>query len=740
MRIGRLSFLTFALALPNAATLAQNGPSASSASSADASGIEEIVVTAQRRSEPLQDVPISVSASSAARLSSVGVTTTQDLELVTPGLNVPQVAGFTQPHIRGVGSSTNGPGLEQPIATYIDGVYLAAASGALLTLNNVDRIEILKGPQGTLFGRNATGGLIQMVTKDPQFNFSGAADLGYANYQDETADLYVTGPLAKAVAVDLSVRYERQNEAWGTNVGTGSPIGQLDHDFAGRTKFLIEPTPDSQIRIALDYEDRTSSQGVQHLDLQYPGTFNNPFFGGPYPMGSTYDINQSFNPINKLSAGGASVQFNQDFGPLTLESITAYRSTRYTFSLDIDLTPAPLTSIAAASYDQQFTQEFQLSSSKNHKLTWVTGVYFYHALDQYKPLIVGFGPTVISPVPNVPTSIVIDDGEISNSVAGYAQGTYEIAADTRLTTGVRYTYEKKELDGNTAFLIDGANAGNTNIPAPGLGIAPSNEFKKFTYRVALDHKFSSDILGYVSYNTGFKSGGYNLAVPSNAPYAPETIGAAEVGLKTEFLNRHLRINGAAYHYNYDNIQVGRYVDSNEAIYNGATAKLYGADFDIEAVLPGGFSVFGGFAYTHATFSDFPNADFFGPVGACVPAPGGTCTGSANGKRLPFSPDSTVNVGVNYKVPLAGGHLEWSAVYYRTAKFYAAPDNIGYQPAYDLVNASVGWTDQSDRHSVKLWGKNLGNTVYAVSLLEAGQGLVDALGAPRTYGITVGTKF
>jgi iron complex outermembrane receptor protein len=740
MKISLVSLAIVAYGLQSAAALAQSGSGATSAPSADASAIEEIVVTAQRRSEPLQDVPISVSAASAARLASEGVTTTQDLELVTPGLSVPQVAGFTQPHIRGVGSSTNGPGLEQPVATYIDGVYLAAAPGALLTLNNVDRIEILEGPQGTLFGRNATGGLIQVVTKDPQFDFSSAANLSYANYQDETADLYLTGPLAPAVAADVSLRYEHQNEAWGTNLGTGSPIGQLNHDFAGRTKFLIEPTPDTQIRVALDYEDRTSSQGVQHLDQQYPGTFDNAFFGGPYPMGSTYDINQSFNPIDKLSAGGASVQFNQDFGSLTFESITAYRTTRYTFSLDLDLTPAPLTSLAAISYDQQFTQEFQLSSTKNEQFTWVTGVYFYHALDQYKPLVIGFGPTVISPVPNVPTSIVIDDGEMSNSVAGYAQGTYEIAADTHLTAGVRYTYEKKELDGNTAFLIDGVNAGNTNIPAPGSGIAPTDEFKKFTYRVALDHKFTPDVLGYVSYNTGFKSGGYNLAVPSNAPYAPETIGAAEVGLKTEFLNHRLRINGAAYHYNYDNIQVGRYVDSNEAIYNGASAKIYGADFDVEAVLPGGFSVFGGFAYTHATFSDFPNADYFGPVGGCVPAPGGTCSGSANGKRLPFSPDSTVNVGANYKVPLAGGNMEWSAVYYRTAKFYAAPDNIGYQSSYDLINASVAWVDQSGRFSVKLWGKNLGNTVYAVSLLEAGQGLVEALGAPRTYGVTVGTKF
>src|ERR1700730_843373 len=256
-RIAPVGFLGIAVVLVGAAQ-AQASTPAAGPGGADGTGqtappvseIAEIVVTAQRRSEPLQSVPVSVTAATGAQLQSVGITTTQDLNLVTPGLTVPQVAGYTQPHIRGVGSSTNGPGLEQPIATYIDGVYLAAAPGALLTLNNVARIEILKGPQGTLFGRNATGGLIQVVTKDPQFNFSGAADLGYANYQDETADLYLTVPLASAVAADVSVRYEHKNAAWGTNLGTGSPIGQLNHDFAGRTKLLIETTPDRQIRIA----------------------------------------------------------------------------------------------------------------------------------------------------------------------------------------------------------------------------------------------------------------------------------------------------------------------------------------------------------------------------------------------------------------------------------------------------------------------------------------------------------
>jgi len=173
-------------------------------------GLEEIVVTAQRRSERLQDVPIAVSAASAARLDAVNIQSSQDLVLITPGLTIPQTSGYTQPHIRGVGTSANGPGIENPVATYIDGVYIASAPGSLLTLNNIDRIEVLKGPQGTLFGRNSTGGLIQVITKDPNETPSLAANVGYGNYQDVTTDLYATAGLGRNLAADVALRYEHQ--------------------------------------------------------------------------------------------------------------------------------------------------------------------------------------------------------------------------------------------------------------------------------------------------------------------------------------------------------------------------------------------------------------------------------------------------------------------------------------------------------------------------------------------------
>jgi iron complex outermembrane receptor protein len=746
-RIAPVGFLGIAVVLVGAVQTEAATPAAG-AGDADGTGqtaapvneISEIVVTAQRRSEPLQSVPVSVTAATGAQLQSVGISTTQDLNLVTPGLTVPQVAGYTQPHIRGVGSSTNGPGLEQPVATYIDGVYLGFAPASLLTLNNIDRVEVLKGPQGTLFGRNATGGLIQVVTKDPSQSFSGAANATYANYQDTVGDLYVTGGLTRALAADAAVRYEHQNEAWGTNLATGSPIGQLNHDFAGRTKFLLQASDSTTIRLALDYEDKVSSRDVQHLGRQYPGTFDNPFFGGPYPMGGPFDINNNINPANTLQSGGAAVQINQDFAHFSLQSISAYRTSRANLLLDTDATPADILEIAGIASNEQFTQELQLASSSPGPLNWVSGLYYYHAIDQWEPLDINFGPSIVSPVAGVPVTIDERDGEHTNSIAAYAQGAYRIFSDTHLTVGARFTHEKRNIEGNFAFIVAGTPVATTPIPPPNSGIPASLDFNRLTYRIALDHQFTPVVLGYISYNTGFKSGGYNLAVPSNPPYSPETIGAAEVGLKTEFFDRRLRVNGAAYDYSYKNIQVGRYVDGNESIYNGASAKIYGADLDAEAILFGGFSITGGFSYTHARFDSFPLADYVVPVNGCVPPPGGVCPAPADGKHLPFAPTATLNIGGDYKLTSALGSFELNVTYYRSDRFFAAPDNVAYQPSYDLVNASATWSDTTDRYLVKLWGKNLGKTIYATSLIEAGQGEEVSLGAPRTYGVTVGVKF
>ena len=423
-----------------------------------------------------------------------------------------------------------------------------------------------------------------------------------------------------------------------------------------------------------------------------------------------------------------------------LQGITAYRDMKYDFSLDFDEIPTNVITAFGHDHDKQFSQELQISAKNPGRLKWVAGIYYFYNDAGYAPSDIVFGPTIAAPVPGLPAEILTTDSQRTNAVAGYGQATYKLFDATNLTLGGRYSYEHKRLSGSQNILINGRSVGITPIPAPDSGVPDSTSFRNFSYRVAIDHKFSQDVMGYLSYNTGFKAGGFNLGVPTNLPYKPEKIYAVEGGLKSEFFDRHLRVNVAGYHYSYTNIQVGRFTSVVETIVNGARAEVYGSDLDIEAVIFKGLSLTAGAAYNHATFSSFPNADFIVPVGGCVPAPGGICPGDASGKRLPFAPTFTYNAGVSYKVQTGIGGFATDVNYYHTSKYFSNPDNVGFQAPYELLGASVTWTSPDDHLSIRLFGRNLTKQVYTTSLSEAVQGLTDAVGAPRTYGLTAGFKF
>ena len=719
---------------PVSATTSPGAPTASSSGE-----VEEIVVTAQRRSESLQSVPVAVTALSAATLENAGIANTTDLARVTPGLTTPDNAGFAIPHLRGIGTTGNAAGIENAVATYIDGVYISAAPSSLLSLNNVDRIEVLKGPQGTLFGRNATGGLIQVITKDPKQAPSGAFNVSYGNYDDATFDLYATRGLTDNLAADVSLRYEHQGVGFGTNLDTGYDTMRLDRDFAGRVKLLFTPTPQTRIHLSLDYEDSKSSLSSQHLGSDYAGVFNSGPFGAAFrPLPSPYDIDQNIDPSDAFRGGGITLQVNQDVGPVSFQSITAYRRSFYFVPFDADFTSANFEGLNISQGDNQFSQEFQLSSRNPGRLKWVAGVFYFQANDSNRPFDITIQPSPLAPVPGTSDNIEISDAEGTMALAGYGQATYEIFKGTNFTFGARYSYEHKTFGGTQTFAINGTVVSDTGVPTPGIPFHAS--FNKPTYRVALDHQFGRHILGYVSYNTGFRSGGFNVDLASNPPYKAETITAYEVGLKNELLDRRLRLNVAAFHYDYDNIQVSRYVNSQEEILNGSSAELYGVDMDGELVVGYGLSLTGGLAYLHDRFTSFPNAPFITAVNGCTPAVGGVCEGSAAGNELPFAPTTTVNVGLTYKKRFDFGLITFAGDYFRSSGFYAAPDNALRQPAYDLGDASLTWTERGGKFSVKVYGKNLGSTVFATDLVENEQGPTRQFGAPRTYGLTLGARF
>jgi len=265
--------------------------------------------------------------------------------------------------------------------------------------------------------------------------------------------------------------------------------------------------------------------------------------------------------------------------------------------------------------------------------------------------------------------------------------------------------------------------------------------KRPTYRLSLDHQFNDDIMAYASFNTGFKSGGFNVGVPSDPAYKPEVLKAYELGLKTRFLDNRIRLNTAAFYYDYKDIQVGHFVLGQLGYYNGAAAKLYGLDSDIEALVAPGLSLTAGVSLIHDYFSDFPKAVTYTPVP--VFGPGGPTlltSASATGHNLPITPSETFNVGIDYRHQVATGVGNLDVTYAHNGGYAFAPDNILRQSAFNTVNASLAWSTANDWLTISLWGKNLTNNFVANVVLTAAPGSLAAYLPPRTYGILIGTKF
>ena len=534
------------------ALLAQTG-GAITASTEPSDSLTEVVVTAQRRFERLQDVPLTVTAVSGETLAAAGVTNIQDLNLVVPGLSVNNEVGFAITHLRGVGSTAIGPGIENPVAVYVDGVYYASAQSSLFDFLNVDNVEVLKGPQGTLFGRNATGGLIQITTAEPTQATRVDVDLGLANYQTGKADLYVAGGMTTDLAADIAVQVGGAGEGYGRNFYNGAEVYRNDLAFDSRSKWVWTPSDATKITAAFDFSKTHDSEAPQPV---VPGASNLPVLAAyPATNGSVYNISQNEQPLNKNQSGGASVRFDQQLAVFNLMDIVAFRRADSQTNFDLDNTPISTQNIFAHSDDNQFSEELQLSSRTSSANRWTAGFYYFHSGGQYDPATAEFGQLFFYPAPPTvyPFATLVTMGDqTATSYAGYGQATFPLGADTSLTTGIRYTDETHSLRGSIAFFDPSeASIAPLNATYPSV----SDTFKAPTYRIALDHHITSDFLIYASWNTGFKSGGFNTQFYTDGPFQPEKLFAYEVGAKSEFLNRKVRVNVAAFHDKYKNIQV-----------------------------------------------------------------------------------------------------------------------------------------------------------------------------------------
>ncbi|HKX78858.1 MAG TPA: TonB-dependent receptor [Novosphingobium sp.] len=685
----------------------------------------DIIVTAQKRAENVQDVPIAITAVTSAQLGAAGVASTSDLTMVAPSLNVGSNAGYFLPRLRGVGNPTFGPGIENAVATFVDGVYVAAVPGTLLSLNSVERVEILKGPQGTLFGRNATGGVINVISKEPKAGFSGNADVSYANYDTWTGNFYVTGG-SDRFAADLAVRASTQGDGYGKLLPGRQDVNKVDSDIAARASFVFKPGDRTTIHFAADYADRRGDvPSFRHSSDELP-LFGPPTSGGPW------DTNNSFRShVDLKNSYGLTLRLNQDLGNVDFVSITGYRNVKFDLNFDYDLTPTPALNFTGNLNDKSFSQEFQFLSNNDSPLRWVAGLYYFWDKAGWFSEIVQAGPAIQPPF--FTTNVITNSSQKTRSFAAFGQATYDFGQGTSLTLGLRYTDDHRSVKGDTSAIVLGG------IP---IGVIQAGDarktFRKLTWRASLDHQFSRDIMAYASYNRGFKSGGFNATLLTDPPYDPEVLDAYEVGLKSELFDRRLRMNLAAFYYNYSNIQVRYFPPTGQiGVKNGASAKIYGLELDATALLTKRFRITGGLTWLDPHFGRFPNADSFVPTGV-----GGNAQikVDATGNQIPFASKFTATLGGQYRAPLLGGELTADVNALYNSGFFTEVDEQRRQGSYVLVNASIGWAAPDEAYSVSIWGKNLTNEAVLLSKDGAVHATAVSYQPPRTYGVTLGIKF
>ncbi len=722
-----ISALALAAAAANAQQAPQSGQSNSSDGSNASSGgvLSEIVVTAQKRSEHVEDVPIAITSVSGDTLARAGVNASSQLPQLVPALRIDYAGAFAQPTIRGIGSAAAGNGLSANVATYIDGFYVPSTLSNDFQLLGVTNVSVLKGPQGTLFGRNATGGAILVTTRDPSFQPTGELTASYGRFNHVTVNGYGSTGLTDKLAIDVSAIYER-GDGYVRNVVYNDPDWLAFRKVVARSKLLFQPDDDT--RITLTY---------QHTDVSDPtpqsGTLYNGAGLAAVIPGATVAVgprvsSEDARPAFTLKVDGAYLKMDRDVGFANLISYSQLRYQSVNERADEDRSDIPIFAYSFYYKENSFSQELNLTSKDSGRLSWVAGAYYFHDDDRQTNFLISAGGSPYFP------GYLTD--QKTSALAGFADATYEVFEKLFLTGGLRYSYEKR--DGS--YLIQSPAVGAVG------GASAEKSFNGVTPRAVIRYELSSRTNVYASFTRGFKSGAFNVSGQDVAhPVDPEKVDAYEVGYKTA--SSALRFDTSAYYYNYSNLQLASYIAAHSFLRNAARARIYGADANILYSPISTLTLRTGLAYNNAKFTSFPNAPVdvqcLDPV-ACGPGYGAFLTGlttDARGKYLARSPVFTGTFGVEYGVDVGAGELVFNADYYRTSRVYFDPANQYSQAPYGILNLRATYHLPGDHVSISLYGTNVTDTVYRSELLSQPPfGPVQTYGEPASYGISLSTKF
>lgn len=685
----------------------------------------DIIVTAQRRDQRLQDVPLAVTALAESTLQNMQATDIGDIEGAVPNLVLHEGdASNAVVYVRGIGQVDSLAFADPGVGIYVDDVYLGRAQGAFLSVYDVDRIEVLRGPQGTLYGRNTIGGAVKFVTSPFTNELSYRAEASYGSYNALELRGGIGGALIDDVLLARVAGSFSRRDGYSDNAFDGEDDGD-QRQFAGRIGFELRPSNDVRLQLNIDgSRDRPDHSRT-------PARATNVFGLFPPTTDAPFQVNANFNNRNDLDTFGMSFRAQWDISDdLSLTSITAYREMRYDAELDLDATPGSIFGVFVDEEQNQFSQELQLNYTGD-RLDVVAGLFYFDEEDQ---TISGlFGPDIA-----LVTNSLNDQHNRSGAI--FAQASYDVTDRLSLTAGLRYTYEHKDFVRTQQFF-----AATTPFPVPATGgllvtdIDTDENWDSFSPKFGIDFEATDDILLYASISRGFKSGGFDgRANDANgaAPYDPETLWAYEAGIKTSWMDRRLIANAAFFWNDYTNLQLSSFTADGmgnfSALFtNAGAATIRGAEFEILArpIPPLTFNLTLGYLDAHYD-------EYIGPGGIDI----------SSQRELVNAPRWSGRLGATYVADLgSSGELTFGADATYRSKVYptVSSSEILAQDGYILVDAFVRWSDANEQFYAQFGIRNLTDQRY----IEQGFDLSDSLGyqlayfgAPRRLRATVGIRF
>jgi len=677
--------------------------------------LEEIVVTASKMSATsIQDTPIAITAFSGESLAQKGIVNIRDLELFTPGLDIAVNGPATTLVMRGMGSQADLSGLGN-VAVHFDGVVVEDSGNWLAGFLDVERVEVLRGPQGTLYGRNSTSGAINIITQNPGDELEYKASVGVGNYNAQEFTGMVSGPLSEKVGGRIAVQ-QRSHDGYIDNVSPTADDGMDEDTLVANATLTFDISDSLNATLKMDYLDQDYSPNYR------PATDTNVgHLLGAQVFDDFYTISTDVDERIKEEFTGLSLTLEKDLSEnLLLKSITGYREREGLWITDLDTTEAPIGGVTSEDDKKVFTQELQLIGTGD-KTEWLLGLYYFDSERDASSAVdaAGLGMSILS-----------DTLDERTAYSAFSSVKYMLSDNLNINLGLRYSYEEAEIDTNTITTV-----GGFTIPS---AVVADEDWSSIDPKLGIDYFINEDVMLYGTVSTGFKSGAFNT---DGSAYDEESILAYETGIKSTLMDGRMTLNLAAFYNDIEDLQVLVFDASSaslSSVQNAATATVYGLEADVSVRPSENLMLSSSFTYTQGEYGDFENAlDYDGSLV------------DVSGNQMPYAPEMTFSLAAQYSMNVGdAGTLTFSGDYAWTdeTRYNVFEDDVVTEDAYYTLNTNIRFDSADEFWSVELYGKNLTDEEsfgWMTTSFFSTPGFPDVAGsvsAPRTYGAKFTVKY